>query len=132
MAAVKPPVPRTASTNPRMARRAVPARTFRRPRPPNPTALRAAVDEALERMREADVRPSAELPRELISTLRVGLALTSATGDTCRLPADAVTAVRDAIGSLEHADLGTARTALATAHGKLIPNVPRQAGPVDP
>lgn len=130
MAAVKPPVQRPSSANPRLAHRAVAGKTVRRPSPPNPTALQAAVDDALDRMPD-DAQISTEPPEELIRTLRVGLALTSATGDTCRLPTDAVRAIREAIGSLEHADLGTAKTALTTAHGKLIPAVPHQAGPVD-
>lgn len=130
MAAVTPPVQRRSSANPRLARHAVAGKTVRRASPPIGTALRAAVDDALGRMLD-DARTS-ELPEELIRTLRVGLARTSATGDTCRLPVDAVSAVRDAIGCLEHADLGPARTALTTARGKLIPDLPRQATPIDP
>jgi hypothetical protein len=130
MAAVKTPVQRTPSADTRLDHPSAPTRAARRPRPPISTALRTAVEQAVDRIPD-DTPAADDLAPELITTLRVGLARTSATGDTCRLPTAAVSAVREAIGHLERAELGPGRSALVTALAKLTPEVPRQAGPAD-
>jgi hypothetical protein len=121
MGAVKPSIHQP-SAGPRFADPTVAVATQRgkvrrpaaAPNTPIGTALRSAVDTTLSRMLDAAATA------ELIRTLRVGLAVTSATGDICRLPA-AVGAIRDAIDSLQQADLSQARAALVTAR-TLLPS----------
>jgi hypothetical protein len=72
-----------------------------------------------------DSADHADLAR-LDDLLRTALAWTAAAGDTCRV-AGAVGQVRDARGSLGHADTAHARTALLTARDGLD-LVPSQRG----
>jgi hypothetical protein len=92
----------------------------KRPVPIPGERLRRAVDTVL-----AGLTDGADLAR-LDDVLRAALAWTAAAGDTCRV-ANAVRQVRDARGSLRHADTAHARAALLAARDGLH-LVPSQRG----
>lgn len=89
----------------------------RRPLPVPGEQLSRAVDTVL-----VELTAEADLSR-LDDVLRIALAWTAATGDTCRV-APAVRQVRDARVCLDQADLEHARTALLAARDdlRIVPN----------
>jgi hypothetical protein len=100
--------------------------SVKRPSPIPGERLLLAVDTVLAGLADSAEHADHAYLARLDDVLRTALAWTAAAGDTCRV-AGAVGQVRDARGSLGHADTAHARTALLAARDGLH-LVPSQRG----